>query len=59
MSDFGGKGDIEAKLLTHDEARRIAAHIAKLPLAVWARSKPRPCRRENQCNVGPRCTTRQ
>jgi hypothetical protein len=26
MSAFGGKADIEAKLLTRDEARRIAAH---------------------------------
>ena len=31
MSAFGGKADIEAKLLTKDEARRIAANIAKLP----------------------------
>ena len=30
MSAFGGKADIEAKLLTKDEARRIAANIAKL-----------------------------
>jgi hypothetical protein len=28
MSAFGGKADIEAKLLTRDEARRIAASIA-------------------------------
>jgi hypothetical protein len=31
MSAFGGKADIEAKLLTKDEAWRIAANIAKLP----------------------------
>jgi len=30
MSAFGGKADIEAKPLTRDEARRIAANIAKL-----------------------------
>ncbi|HEY4738198.1 MAG TPA: hypothetical protein VIH63_12475 [Xanthobacteraceae bacterium] len=28
---FGGKADIAAKLLTKNEARRIAANIAKLP----------------------------
>ena len=33
MSAFGGKADIEAKLLTKDEARRIAANFAKLGLA--------------------------
>jgi hypothetical protein len=31
MSAFGGKADIEAKLLTKDEAL-IAANIAKLPV---------------------------
>ena len=31
VSAFGGKADIEAKLLTKDVARRIAANIAKLP----------------------------
>jgi hypothetical protein len=30
MSAFGGKADIAAKLLTGDEARRIAVNIAKL-----------------------------
>ena len=28
---FGGKADIAARLLTRDEARQIAANIAKLP----------------------------
>jgi hypothetical protein len=31
MSAFGGKADIAAKLLTRDEARRIAVNMAKLP----------------------------
>ena len=31
MFAFGVKRDIEAKLLTKDEARRIAANVAKLP----------------------------
>jgi hypothetical protein len=31
MSAFGGKADIAAKLLSKDEARRIAVNIAKLP----------------------------
>jgi hypothetical protein len=31
MSAFGGKADIEAKLLSRDEARRIAANIAECP----------------------------
>jgi len=30
-SAFGGKAAIEAKLLSKDEARRIAVNIAKLP----------------------------
>jgi hypothetical protein len=32
VKSFGGKADIEAKLLTKDEARRIAANIAKMPV---------------------------
>jgi hypothetical protein len=32
MSAFGGKADIETKLLTKDEARRIAVNIAQLLL---------------------------
>jgi len=31
MSAIGGKADIEAKPLIRDEARRVAANIAKLP----------------------------
>jgi hypothetical protein len=31
MSAFAGKADIEAKLLSRDEAPRIAANVAKLP----------------------------
>jgi len=31
MSAFGCKADIAAKLLSKDQARRIAANIAKLP----------------------------
>ena len=34
MSAFGGKADVEAKLLTKDEPRRIAANFAKLSGAV-------------------------
>ena len=39
MSAFGGKADIAAKLLTHDEARRIAANIARLPGANSANAR--------------------
>jgi hypothetical protein len=35
MSAFGGKADIEAKLLTKDEARRIVVNIAKPPDLLW------------------------
>ena len=31
MSTFGAKADMTAKLLSKDEARRIAANIGKLP----------------------------
>jgi hypothetical protein len=31
MSAFGGETDIKTKLLTKDEARRIAVNITKLP----------------------------
>jgi len=39
MSAFGGKADIEAKLLTKDEARRIAANIAKPAGVIVSASK--------------------
>jgi hypothetical protein len=32
MSVFGGKADIATKLLTLDEARRIAANVANLDI---------------------------
>ena len=31
MSAFGGKADIDAKLLTRDEARRIAVNNCEVP----------------------------
>ena len=41
MSAFGGKADIEAKLLTRDEARRIAVNIATLTRLRQNFSRPR------------------
>jgi hypothetical protein len=35
MSAFGGKADTAAKLLTRDEARRIAATWRSLPDLFW------------------------
>src|SRR6516165_10366872 len=54
MSAFGGKADIAAKLLTHDEARRIAANIATLPGANSANARsiriaPSEPRRARSC----------
>jgi hypothetical protein len=35
MSAIGGKADIAAKMLTKDEALRIAANVAKLREVLW------------------------
>ena len=49
MSAFGGEGDIASKLLTKEEARRIAANIA------WhrCRSGKEKGRRLGGLKVGP------
>jgi hypothetical protein len=38
LAQSGGKADIAAKLLTRDEARRIAVNIANLPRSYAPRS---------------------
>jgi hypothetical protein len=41
MSAFGGETDIKTKLLTKDEARRVAANIVKLTATTIAGSAGR------------------